>query len=90
MSVFKRIPNNLNYAITPFGELIHINKYETIKHYTNRRTDGHYLCFIDGIYYRVDQLVAQTWIENPNRYTHVRHIDGNPSNNDVTNLEWIE
>lgn len=36
----------------------------------------------------VHHAVAQTFIPNPNEYTEINHIDGNPSNNDVMNLEW--
>lgn len=35
------------------------------------------------------QLVAQLFIPNPNNYTVVHHIDHNPENNRVENLEWI-
>lgn len=33
-------------------------------------------------------LVANTFITNPNNYKYVKHIDGNPNNNIVENLEW--
>lgn len=36
----------------------------------------------------VHRLVAQAFIENPNNYGEVNHIDGNPSNNEICNLEW--
>jgi hypothetical protein len=32
--------------------------------------------------------VALTYIPNPENYSIVNHIDGNPSNNHVKNLEW--
>lgn len=34
------------------------------------------------------RLVAKTFIPNPNDYPVINHIDGNPSNNNVKNLEW--
>lgn len=34
------------------------------------------------------RLVAETFIPNPNNYPVINHIDGNPSNNNVNNLEW--
>lgn len=34
------------------------------------------------------RLVAATWIENPNGYDTVNHIDGDKGNNCVENLEW--
>ena len=37
---------------------------------------------------RVHQLVAKAFIENPNNYEVINHIDGNRTNNHFTNLEW--
>lgn len=39
--------------------------------------------------YLVHRLIAMTWIENPNNYSEVDHIDNNPKNNCVKNLQWI-
>jgi hypothetical protein len=36
----------------------------------------------------IHRLVAKTFIENPNNYDQVNHIDGNKSNNCISNLEW--
>lgn len=34
------------------------------------------------------RLVATAFIDNPNGYTEIDHIDGNPKNNDANNLRW--
>ena len=34
------------------------------------------------------RLLAQTFIENPNNYPCINHIDGNILNNSLDNLEW--
>lgn len=38
--------------------------------------------------FQVHRLVAITYITNPSDAPQVRHLDGNPRNNDVSNLAW--
>lgn len=38
--------------------------------------------------YNVHRLVALAFIPNPNNLPIIHHIDGNPQNNAVSNLQW--
>ena len=40
--------------------------------------------------YSIHRLVATKYIDNPNNYKQINHIDGNKLNNNVDNLEWCD
>lgn len=50
------------------------------------RVDLYRHCKRKRIY--IHRLVALHFIDNPNGYNEVDHIDGNPTNNHYTNLRW--
>ena len=49
-----------------------------------------YLSFNGEQYnFMLHRLVAEYFCDNPNNYTIVHHRDGNPHNNQASNLEWV-
>ena len=37
---------------------------------------------------KIHRIVGEVFIDNPNNYPCINHIDGNKENNNVSNLEW--
>ena len=60
---------------------------------TLKRNEYHtvYLSFNGKQYnFMIHRLVAEYFCDNPNNYTIVHHKDGNPHNNQASNLEWVD
>ena len=60
---------------------------------TLQRNEYHtvYLSFNGKQYnFMLHRLVAEYFCDNPNNYTIVHHKDGNPHNNQASNLEWVD
>lgn len=67
------------------------NREHLISLYVNKKNGYVYanICKNNKSYnFRVHKLVAENFIDNPNNYTQINHIDGNKKNNKVDNLEW--
>lgn len=39
---------------------------------------------------RIARLVAEAFIDNPNNYKYIKHLDGNKKNNSINNLTWCQ
>lgn len=82
----KDIPKfNGLYAVTEDGR---VWSYKNSKFLIPYKTNYLYVS-IKGKKHSIHRLVAETFIPNPNSYPVVDHIDDNPYNNHVTNLQWM-
>ena len=52
------------------------------------RKDGYQIYTDNGVIKYFHRFLAQKHISNPHNLPMVNHIDGNPSNNSIDNLEW--
>ena len=101
MEIWKEIYNyDVLYEVSNLGRVR--TRYDKYKGYTE---DYRYLKAIDNgngylrFNWRLNgrqrtvylhQLVAQAFIENPNKYNEINHKDENKYNNKMENLEWCE
>ena len=89
---FKTIRGFENYLIGDNGE-VYNKKHQRLKRPTSNHSGKGYL-YVD-LYHKgerqrcyIHRLVAEHFIDNPQKKTCVNHIDGNPKNNKKNNLEW--
>lgn len=76
-----------DYIITKEGEVINNRWHRKVKPQPNGM--GYLRVAIGGKLMFVHRLVAEKYIPNPENKPQVNHIDGNPKNNRVENLEWV-
>lgn len=93
MEQWKQVKNYEMYEISSYGRVR--------KNYQNEKSKILKFDVINGGYLRVTlskdgktkrfvvhRLVAQHFLDNPNNYPEINHIDNNRANNHLDNLEW--
>ena len=81
-----------NYEISSDGKVFNIKTGKELKGAT-ARNEYRSVQLTIGDHpktFMIHRLVAQTFLDNPNNYTIVDHIDRNKMNNDVSNLRWVD
>lgn len=82
------------YMVSNYGNIIslHSNNVKQLR-LRKKRGYNYVVLYINGVKHQeaVHRLVANAFIINTNPFlTEVNHIDENPSNNCVNNLEWCD
>lgn len=80
-----------NYLISTLGRIKSTKTNKILKPYITKRGYVYNLLSKNGKVknFQVHRLVAKAFIDNPLNKPCVNHIDFNPSNNNVDNLEWV-
>lgn len=82
---FVKVLGSENYMIDRSGQVYNIKQRLVLEH---KVKDGFEFVYIDRNRAYIHTLLAKQFIENPNDYKRVKHVDGNKTNNSLNNLAW--
>lgn len=85
--IWKVCTRNDNYMVSNLGNVLSIKNSSLLKPWKHK--SGHlYLKLGRGISHQVHHLVLEAFVGNRRKKEECRHLDGNPENNKVENLQW--
>lgn len=76
------------YSVDIYGNVYGKNGYQMTPEYTDTGYAVIRFCYDKMYKKRIHRLVADAFIPNPLNLPEINHIDGNKTNNNVSNLEW--
>lgn len=79
------------YAINKAGQIYSFRSKKFLTPFKDRGGYWFVNFNINGVrtFPRIHRLLAIQFIENPNNYEYINHIDENKENNNLANLEWV-
>ena len=88
---FINIKDFPNYQVNEQGQVKSVRFNRILKSCVSSNNQVRIGLRRDGISFNrsIHRIVAQAFIPNPRELWFVHHIDGNKTNNNITNLKWI-
>ena len=84
------IPNTFGmYQVSDLGRVLRTDSGTILKAYLTGKGAGYPTVNIGRKNRKVHRLVAESFVPNPYNLPQVNHIDGDKTNNNASNLEWV-
>jgi len=84
--------DNFDYFVSKTGYVVRYSRITGHKNIYEGYLDsytGYVVVSILGKKYRMHRIVAEAWIPNPNNLETIDHINGDKTNNHISNLRWM-